>query len=150
LENLFNLDCAEEIKGRLAHLTLEHSRRWGKMNAAEMLAHCSKGLQMAAGEIRPPRVTIGRFLGPIVKPIALREGVPMRKNSPTAQVFIIVDAVDFETERKRLIAQIDRFVAAGPAACTSHPHPFFGRLSPDEWSVLMWKHLDHHLRQFGV
>jgi hypothetical protein len=45
---------------------------------------------------------------------------------------------------------IDRFVASGPAGCTNHPHSFFGRLTPEEWAILMYKHLDHHLRQFGV
>ncbi len=45
---------------------------------------------------------------------------------------------------------IDRFATAGREGCTSHPHSFFGRLTPDEWAILMYKHLDHHLRQFGV
>jgi transposase InsO family protein len=45
---------------------------------------------------------------------------------------------------------IDRFVAAGPKSCTTHPHSFFGPLTPEEWAILMYKHLDHHLRQFGV
>jgi hypothetical protein len=47
-------------------------------------------------------------------------------------------------------ALIDRFAAAGPAGCTTHPHAFFGRLTPDEWAILPYKRLDHHLRQFGV
>jgi hypothetical protein len=45
---------------------------------------------------------------------------------------------------------IDRFAAAGPQGCTTHPHAFFGSLTPDEWAILMYKHLDHHLRQFGA
>ena len=150
MESLFDIDCAQEMKQRLSRLTPEHPRLWGKMNAAEMLAHCSKGLQLAAGEICPPRPMIGRILGPIVKPMALREGVPMRKNSPTVREFIIVEAGGFDSERTLLNARIGRFAAAGPAGCTARPHPFFGRLTPDEWSMLMWKHLDHHLRQFGV
>jgi len=39
---------------------------------------------------------------------------------------------------------------AGPAGCTKHPHSFFGKLTPEEWAILSYKHLDHHLRQFGV
>jgi hypothetical protein len=57
---------------------------------------------------------------------------------------------DIEVERTRLSELIDRFVAGGPATCTTHPHSFFGRLTPEEWSMLMYKHLDHHLRQFGA
>jgi hypothetical protein len=45
---------------------------------------------------------------------------------------------------------IDRFTAAGPTGCTTSPHSFFGRLTPEQWAILTFKHLDHHLRQFGV
>jgi hypothetical protein len=105
---------------------------------------------MAAGEIRPPRALIGRIVGPIVKPIAFREEEPMRKNSPTAKELLIDGDRDFEAERERLGKLIDRFAATGPAGCTTHPHAFFGYLTPQEWAVLMYKHLDHHLRQFSA
>lgn len=151
MEDLFNFDCAEGIKQRLSRLTLDQQREWGKMTPAQMLAHCSLGLQMASGEIRPKRALIGRVLGPVIKPMALRDGEPMRRNSPTMKELIVIgDPRDFEAEKKRLIGLIDQFVAAGSAGCTSHPHAFFGSLSPHEWAVLMYKHLDHHLRQFGV
>jgi hypothetical protein len=75
---------------------------------------------------------------------------PMRRNSPTAKILIVQDERDLETERTRLCGLIDRFASAGPAGCTKHPHAFFGPLTPDEWAILMYKHLDHHLRQFGV
>jgi LPS sulfotransferase NodH len=45
---------------------------------------------------------------------------------------------------------IDRFASGGPAGCAQHPHSFFGPLTPAEWAELNYKHLDHHLRQFGV
>ncbi len=151
MEDLFNFDCAEGIKQRLSHLTPDQSGQWGKMNPSQMMAHCSLGLQMASGEIRPKRALIGRILGPVVKPMALRENEPMRRNSPTSKELVVIgDKKDFEIERKRLSELIDRFAAAGAAGCTSHPHAFFGPLTPDEWSVLMYKHLDHHLRQFGA
>ncbi|HVN94422.1 MAG TPA: DUF1569 domain-containing protein [Terracidiphilus sp.] len=150
MESLFDAGCAEGMKQRLSRLKPDQPRQWGKMNAGQMLAHCSKGLRMATGEIRAPRPLMGRILGPIVKPMALREGVPMHKNSPTSRELVIGEPIDFEAERAQLIALIDRFGAAGAAGCTDHPHPFFGRLTADEWSMLMWKHLDHHLRQFGV
>jgi uncharacterized protein DUF1569 len=121
------------------------------MNSAQMLAHCSLGLEMAAGEIRPPRALVGRILGPVIKPMAFRDEEPMRRNSPTSKELVVIgEDRDFEAERKRLGELIDRFVAAGATGCTSHPHAFFGSLTPDEWAVLMYKHLDHHLRQFGA
>ena len=75
---------------------------------------------------------------------------PMRKNSPTAPLLIVGDARDFEKERQRLGVLIDRFVAGGPEGCSTHPHCFFGPMTPQEWAVLMYKHLDHHLRQFDA
>jgi len=59
-------------------------------------------------------------------------------------------ALHLGTERERLSGLIDKFAAGGAAGCTKNPHSFFGRLTPEEWAILMYKHLDHHLRQFGV
>ena len=151
MKSLLEAACVQEIKRRLAALSPGHERHWGKMNPAQMLAHCSLSLEMAAGEIRPPRALMGRVLGPVIKPMALRDDEPMRRNSPTMKELIVIgEDRDFETERRRLNGLIDRFAAAGAAGCTSHPHAFFGALTADEWAVLMYKHLDHHLRQFGV
>ncbi len=150
MESLFESGCVDEVQRRLSRLEPDQPRQWGTMSAAQMLAHCSLGLEMAAGEIRPPRALIGRILGPVIKPMALREGEPMRRNSPTSKELVIEGDRNFESERRRLSGLVDRFAAAGPAGCTAHPHAFFGSLTPDEWAVLMYKHLDHHLRQFGA
>ncbi len=150
MESLFESGCVDEVQQRLSRLIQDQPRLWGTMSAAQMLAHCSLGLEMAAGKIRPPRALIGRILGPVIKPMALREGEPMRRNSPTSKELVIKGDRNFESERKRLSGLIDGFAAAGPAGCTAHPHAFFGSLTPDEWAVLMYKHLDHHLRQFGA
>ena len=63
---------------------------------------------------------------------------------------IVPDQRDLDAERQRLCALIDRFCAAGHPGCTTNPHSFFGRMTPGEWAILMYKHLDHHLRQFGA
>jgi hypothetical protein len=148
--NLFEKARVDEIKDRLQQLRPDSRRQWGKMTPVQMLAHCSAGLAMAAGEIRPPRVLVGRIIGRAVKRVALRDEEPMRRNSPTARELIVANCASFESEVSRLGASIDRFAASGPAGCTTHPHPFFGPLTPDEWAILMYKHLDHHLRQFGA
>jgi Protein of unknown function (DUF1569) len=150
METLFEASRVEEVKRRLLHLQPDAQRQWGKMSPAQMLAHCSAGIEMATGRLRPSRALVGRIIGPAVKRMALREGEPMRRNSPTAKELVVTGDWDFATEQHRLSGLIDRFVAAGPAGCTSHPHSFFGRLTPDEWAILMYKHLDHHLRQFGA
>jgi hypothetical protein len=74
----------------------------------------------------------------------------MRRNAMTEKGVMVTDEREFMTERQRLHDSIGRFAAGGPAICTKHPHFFFGPLTPGEWAVLMYQHLDHHLRQFGV
>ncbi len=150
MKNLFEAARVAEVKERMARLTSDSQRQWGTMTPAQALAHCSGGMGMALGETVPPRLLIGRIIGWMVKPLALGNDAPMRRNSPTVKDLMIRDQRDLGTERERLIGMIDRFAAAGPAGCTTHPHSFFGRLTPDEWAELMYKHIDHHLRQFGV
>jgi uncharacterized protein DUF1569 len=120
------------------------------MTAPQAVAHCSVAFEWAVGDKRPPRMFIGRLIGGLVKGFVLRDDQPMRRGAPTAPDMVVTDERDLETERRRLRALIDRFTSAGPSGCTSQPHSFFGRLTPDEWAVLMYKHTDHHLRQFGV
>jgi hypothetical protein len=120
------------------------------MNVAQAVAHCAGGLELALGDRRPPRVLVGRMFGRVIKRLALGDEAPMRRNTPTVPGLVVADERALDAERERLRGLIDRFVAAGPAGCTTHPHSFFGRLTPQEWSVLMYKHLDHHLRQFGA
>lgn len=150
MKNLFEAATVEEVKGRMAQLRPDSERLWGKMNPAQAVAHCSAGLELAVGDRTPPRVLVGRIMGWIVKPLVLRNDEPMRRNSPTIKDLVVLDERDLGTERERLRGLIDRFAASGPAGCTAHPHSFFGRLTPEEWAILMYKHLDHHLRQFRV
>jgi hypothetical protein len=150
MKNLFEPATANEVKARVAQLRPDSQRLWGTMTVAQVVEHCSRGLEMATGDRPLPRVFIGRILGPIIKPLALGNNQPMRKNSPTAPALIVQGEPEFVTEQERLLGLIDRFVTAGPTGCTTHPHAFFGKLKLMEWAELMYKHLDHHLRQFGV
>ena len=86
----------------------------------------------------------------MVKSKVVRNSEPLRKNTPTAKELVVKEDRELSQEQQRLCALVDRFTQAGPQGCTKHPHTFFGRMTPDEWAILMYKHLDHHLRQFGV
>ena len=124
-------------------------RQWGKMDVAQMMAHCSAALEMASGTINPPRMFIGRLIGSFVKPI-YTNAKPFSRNNPTDKTLVISDPRDFQREREKLKVCLQHFYEGGEAKCTRHPHPFFGELTPAEWSRGMYKHLDHHLRQFGA
>ncbi len=149
MQHLFDPARVAEVKGRLALLRADSPRQWGKMTAPQAVAHLAIGLEAALGERNLPRLFIGRLFGRLAKRGALGKDGPIIRNAPTAPEFLVTDRRDLDRERERLLHLIDRF-AVGPAACTAHPHPFFGHLTPDEWAVLEYKHLDHHLRQFGV
>jgi Protein of unknown function (DUF1569) len=76
------------------------------------------------------------------------------KLQPTTQhqwgKFVISDKRDFVREQERLKGNVRQFHEGGEVRCTKHPHPFFGSVTPQEWATGMYKHLDHHLRQFGA
>lgn len=150
MRNLFEGSRVDEIKRRLDGLRPESARQWGTMNPAQVVAHCSGSLEMALGDWAPERIFFGRILGVAIKPMVLGNDEPMRRNSPTMRRLVIDGSPDFRAERERLRGLIDRFAACGPNGFKTHPHSFFGPLTPAEWSILMYKHLDHHLRQFGV
>jgi Protein of unknown function (DUF1569) len=151
MKNMFDVALANEVKARLGKLQPKSERRWGEMTAAQMLAHCSVSMQWAVGEVMPDKGALpARLMGRLVKPMVFRNDEPMRKNSPTAKSLVVVDERDLDHERERLSRLIDRFAAGGAAGCTANPHSFFGKMTAEEWAILMYKHLDHHLRQFGV
>ena len=150
MKNLFEAAKVDEVKQRIALLRPDSDRQWGRMNAAQAVAHCTASFEMALGERLPPRMLIGRIIGGVVKPKVLGNDEPLRRNSTTLKGLAVNDDRNLQTERERLCEMIDRFAAEGPTGCTAHPHSFFGRLTPEEWATLMYKHLDHHLRQFGA
>ena len=149
MRNLFQREAVDELIARIDKLQPATQRQWGKMDVAQMMAHCSAALDMASGQINPPRVLIGRLIGRLVKPIYTNEK-PLSRNSPTDKTLLVSDQREFQRERERLILCLRQFHEGGESRCTRHPHPFFGALNPEEWSRGMYKHMDHHLRQFGV
>ena len=150
MKNLFEPASVHEVKTRIANLQPDSAPQWGAMNAAQAMAHCVGGLETAVGDSKPPRVLIGYVIGGIIKPKVVGNDEPFRKNSPTAKSLVVADERDLAKEKERLRVLIDRFAAGGPAVCTAHPHAFFGKMTPQEWAILMYKHLDHHLRQFSA
>ena len=149
MNNLYEPTKVEEVKKRITQLNTASQRQWGTMDAAQALAHCSAAMEMATGDKLPPRMLLGRLIGGMVKKKVL-SGEPLSRNTPTAKDLVIKDGRDLAREQQRLCGLIDRFATAGPKGCTNHPHTFFGPLTPEEWATLMYKHLDHHLRQFGA
>jgi hypothetical protein len=148
-KNLFEQQTVEEVLARMDKLHPASQRQWGKMDAAQMMAHCSITMDIASGRLNLPRMFVGRIIAPFVKSIYTNDK-PFAKNGPTGKQLVVSDHRDFAKEREYLRQKVRQFSDGGETRCTRHPHPFFGSLTPQAWSRGMYKHLDHHLRQFGV
>jgi hypothetical protein len=149
MKNLFEPNDRDALLGRLSRLQSSSSRQWGKMNVAQMLAHSSAALEVACGDRIKTQRLLGRVLAPFVRSAVLGDK-PFSRNAPTDPDFRIADERDFEKEKARLASLVARFYSRGPSAVEGVVHSFFGRLTADQWGRLMYKHLDHHLRQFGA
>ncbi len=150
MQSLFDQSSRSEIISRINKLTADAKPQWGKMNSAQMLAHCTVGLKTATGELKVKRAFIGRLLGGYAKKKFLIKDEPFGKNSPTGTHLIVKDDRNFDDEKSKLIAIIEKFGNAGASGVNSEPHTFFGELTPELWDKLMAKHIEHHLVQFGV
>lgn len=146
---MFDVSDSNELIERVKRLSPAAKAQWGKMEVAQMLAHAQRPLMSAYGELKAKRGLMGILFGRIAKK-KLTSDEPWKKNLPTDKNFVVSDRRDFEEERQKLIASVQRFIQMGPNGIAKDPHPFFGPMTAKEWDVLMWKHLDHHLRQFGV
>jgi hypothetical protein len=148
MKSLLEKTTSLEMIQRVDKLSLESKRQWGKMNVAQMVAHCGNALDMASGRCNPKRVFIGRIIGPLIKKKYSDESL-FTQGSPTSVEIRVEGEKDFHKEKARLKNLIQQFTKEGENGITKHPHPFFGPLSTTEWGIGMYKHLDHHLRQFG-
>jgi hypothetical protein len=148
MKSLFNVTDTSEIIERIEKLQPAGKALWGKMNVAQMLAHCQMPFGVFFGEAKQKRGLAGTLFGALAKRRMLHEG-QFAKNLPTAKNFIIKGDRNFDEEKVKLIDYIKRFNSSADRH-TTHKHPFFGKMSGNEWAVLTYKHLDHHLRQFNV
>jgi hypothetical protein len=149
MKSLFDPADRASICQRLGVLQAGSPRQWGKMNAAQMLTHCARAMEVGTGAKTMKQAFLGRLLTPFIRSSVLGEK-PFSRSSPTDPSFVVKDDHDFMAERQGLLDLIDRFVARGSDAAGHATHSFFGKLSGKEWGELMYKHLDHHLQQFGA
>jgi hypothetical protein len=151
MKSLYNSFDNQEIIDCINKLTPGSAAKWGKMNVSEMLAHTGITMKTALGEVKGKRNLMGILFGNIVKKKITSDDTPFKQGLPTDKKFVMVGSdKEFETEKKNLIASVQKLAQLGPDGVSKDPHPFFGDMTPKQWDVLMWKHLDHHLRQFGV
>jgi hypothetical protein len=149
MKSLFEQSTLTEITNRLNQLTPETKGLWGKMTVAQMLAHLKEAFKVPLSETPLPRMFMGRLVGWMMKGL-LHNNTPWKKSMPTAPEFVIKDDRNMADERKQLMNLIVQFHQKNAVGIGDKVHPFFGKLTAEQWGKSMYKHLNHHLTQFGV
>ena len=151
IKNVFDASVTSALTDRINKLTPESRALWGTMTVSQMLAHCNVTYELVYEEGKHPKP--GMFMKFILKTIAkptVTGEKPYKQSLRTAPAFIIKDEREFTTEKGRLISHINTTQQLGEAHFDSKESHSFGVLNTKEWNTMFYKHLDHHLRQFGV
>ena len=148
--SVYDPEVYREVTGRINELTAESTPEWGTMSVGQMLSHCAEVQEVFNGE--KPLQNTPLFVR-LVKGV-IRKGVlgdrPFSHGLRTHPQYRQTEAKEFEREKVRLLDGLERFVTMDEAAAARIEHPLFGRMSRKERGWGIYKHLDHHLRQFGV
>ncbi|GAB3922414.1 DUF1569 domain-containing protein [Mucilaginibacter myungsuensis] len=148
MKNIFDKIDNAELIARINRLHPASAAQWGKMNVAQMMAHVQVPMMLAFDDIEIKRGLIGLLFGKMAKK-QLMSDAPFKKNLPTFRQAKMTGHKDFDIEKEKLKEYVDRFIN-DRVSLTQRPHPIFGILTLAEMNVLHYKHLDHHLQQFGV
>ena len=150
LPNVFTSEVSDSIIRRINALNPQSKPNWGKMSVAQMLAHCCVTYEYVYDDkYKAPNFLVKLMLKLFVKNRVVNE-TPYKHDSRTAPDFIIANDRDFEAEKQRLVGFIKQTQALGASHFDGKESHSFGKLTQTEWNNMFYKHLDHHLRQFGV
>jgi hypothetical protein len=150
MKNIFSSEVCEEIIARINQLSVQSTPEWGKMNVAQMLAHCNVTYELVFENKHPKPNALVRFLLKVIVKNYVVSDKPFKRSSQTSPAFIIANDRDFETEKSRLIDYINQAQKLGSAYFDGKVSHSFGALKATEWNNMFYKHLEHHLKQFGV
>ena len=147
MKSLFNNETHAEIIARLGNLREDSERLWGKMTTGQMCWHCQYPLKLAIKN--KENTSKGNWFIKLFFKKSLYNDKPWRKNLPTSPQLKASEPKDFKEERDKLKSLVNDFHALKGRELW-HPHPIFGTFTKEQWGQLSYKHLDHHLTQFGV
>lgn len=148
MKSIFNIETENEIIARIKTLTPENKALWGKMNVYQMVKHCTLCEDMYLGKLKIKRVFIGKLIGGMVLKQVLKDDKPFSKGSPTSKLLTTtVDSGDLEQQKSEWINRIREYKNYQEQ---NFVHPFFGPMTKEQIGYLDYKHIDHHLRQFGA
>ena len=150
MKSLFDSTTLSEVKDRIETISEGTTPNWGKMNSGQMLKHCQIPFNIINGtqEVKFKVGFLKKMIFSMMKPMMYNDK-PWKQSVPTGKEFIIDYDVDFNTEKNNLLNLVDQFHDREDQEQWD-PHPVFGKFKNDQWGKMNFKHLDHHLRQFGV
>lgn len=147
MKSMWRETTRREMQERLARLTAESPGKWGKMTAPRMVAHVTQSFKSAFGDLAVASKNLPLRYSPLKELVIY--WMPFPKNAPTAPELLAREPGDWKTDVSELASLMERFASQSPRSAWPE-HAAFGRLSGAQWGILMYRHTDHHFRQFGV
>lgn len=147
MKTIFDKPTRDELIHRINRLNENSIAAWGKMSLFQMLKHCTLWDEWIQGKTTYKRVLMGRIIGRLMLKNALKNDAPLRRNTPTIPSLITKEKNgDIRAQKAEWIAQIEKYENY------SNPnfvHVFFGEMTTEQIGYFVYKHTDHHLRQFN-
>ncbi len=147
MKTVFDKTTKDELINRVNSLNDRSTSLWGKMNIYQMVKHCTLWEEMMQGKRKYKQAFIGRVFGKMALKNVLKDDAPLKRSTPTLPELKITGSGDVAVEKAKWISKIEGY---GDFSNTSFVHPFFGRMTQEQIGYVVYKHIDHHLRQFGV
>ena len=149
MKSLLQAPVLEEMLQRIQQLSPNSKALWGKMTVAQMLLHCTEAMKMSTGELKLKRKLFSRLYAPLLNPLYYSK-LPFPKGLLTDKGLAVKEQKDFYIEHQRLLNYLQQYNIQQSTQSEGAVHPFLGYMTAQQWGIGMYKHLDHHLRQFGV
>jgi len=148
MQSVFDAITRQGLLNRIGLLNENSRAQWGRMNVYQMLHHCILCEEMYLGKTIAKRTFIGRIFGQLALKNMLKDDKPLRRNAPTNRTFIVKEAgTDLPAEKAKWITLMEEYAHYSNQ---NFEHWFFGKMTREQVGQFVFKHADHHLRQFGV
>ncbi len=148
MKSIFDEATYTDLLVRIDRLQPTSERLWGVMDPAQMLNHCTHPLAVGLGRetLKRPNLIMRILLSTFKK--SLYNDTPWKRNMPTVKQYKVILEKDFNNEKKALLELLKDFHKT-QSVDQLIVHPAFGRFTLEQWGQLQYKHLNHHLTQFG-
>ncbi|MES2060336.1 MAG: DUF1569 domain-containing protein [Bacteroidota bacterium] len=147
MQTIFDKPTRDHLINRINMLNGNNSAEWGKMNAYQMVKHCAAYEDMMLGKKPFKRVFLGYIFGKMALRSLIKDESPLKRNMPTVPGFIIKESTgDLAAAKKNWVDLIEQYPLTSNYEIT---HPFFGKIIKEQIGYLVYKHTDHHLKQFN-